>query len=929
MGVDRRDCRLEELGIIRSSVARDRILMITGAAGMGKTWLCERAASMLEAEGALVLSGCCPRPWGVPMSYAPFVTAWRDAQGFAEYLEGAARMRDDPPEVALAWLCDRVLAQVAGWAEQRPVVLFVEDAHWIDPASMMLLHALVTSRATYRLLVVVTARAGEAPAALHELASRPGGRRIELGPLTDDDIRRIVGPSGLDDAAVESVVRRAGGHPLHASELARHRGDGLSDGLRVLLGQRVRELGDIGVQLLAAAAVGGAHEHVLPDVLDLGREDFDELVRLAVRLGLVALEPLRPKYPLLGEAAADLLSAGPKQLLHKRFALALEDPLAAAWHWERAGDARRALDCWVSGARQAAKRHAHAEAADAYARALALRDGAPEALGSAAPDRVRLVMAAAEAARWAGRPNEAAALLRDGLLRVPAENVAARCEILCMLWDCRYLTGNRAAAIETLAEATALAAGLPDSPLTARLATAEAGGLMTQGRYAEGAVQARRAVLNASLVPDQATEAHALSILGVCLAFLGQADEAVATLGRARDLAHRLGSVRELVRAAGNLTFVLANIGRRAQAVTVGREALSRLDGLGLAGSLGGPLSFNVAVSLLALGRWDELEAMARRVGDCLPQGKAARLLLCRAEIEALRGRTDAAHALLEESGGVIEGPDELFDAERAIPEAVAARVTGRYRAAVGICRTALTRASRAVAPIERWRLCAEGMGALADLQTAGGRVSRFADPEAVRQELMGLVEIPVEMPQGPEESALALVCRAEFARAMGVQDGGSIWREAALVWEAMEMVYHAGYARMREAEARVAVRDVASAADPLRRALVAAESIGAQPLRAAVERVAKQGRLPLPAAPSAAGEPAPEPARLSVLTGREREVLDLVGLGRTNREIAAALFLSERTVGVHVSRILAKLGAANRAEAGSIARASAPTKHT
>jgi DNA-binding NarL/FixJ family response regulator len=69
----------------------------------------------------------------------------------------------------------------------------------------------------------------------------------------------------------------------------------------------------------------------------------------------------------------------------------------------------------------------------------------------------------------------------------------------------------------------------------------------------------------------------------------------------------------------------------------------------------------------------------------------------------------------------------------------------------------------------------------------------------------------------------------------------------------------------------------------------------------------------------------APEPVRLSVLTGREREVLELVGLGRTNREIAGALFLSERTVGVHVSRILAKLGAGNRAEAASIARASEP----
>lgn len=891
-------------------------MVISGAAGMGKTWLVEKAASLLEADGVLVLSGCCPRPWGVSMSYAPFVSAWQVEGGFAGYLHNAVH---DTPEVAHAWLCDRVLAGVAAWAELRPVVLFVDDAHWIDPASMALLHALVTSRATQRLLVVATARAGEAPAALHELASRPGGRYIELGPLPDGDIRRIVSAelSSSDGDAVEEIVRRAGGHPLYAGELARHGTGGLPDGLRVLLGHRVRELGDAGAPLLTAATVCGAFEHVLPDVLDLSRDDFDALVRLAARLGLLSLQPMRPRHPLLGEVACDLLPAGTKQLLHKRFALALEDPLAAAWHWERAGDPRRALECWVRGAQEAGKRHAHAEAADAYARALALRDGAPEGLGRAVPDRARLVMAAAEAARWAGRPDDAVTLLRDGLFRVPAEDVAARCEILCMLWDCRYLSGNRAAAYETLAEASALAAGLPDSPLTARLAAAEAGGLMTQGRYAEGAAQAQRAVSNASLVPDEATKAHALSILGVCLAFTGHTDEAVTTLGHARDLAHRLGSVRELVRAAGNLTFVLANIGRPAQAVTVGRETLSRLDGLGLAGSLGGPLSFNVAVCLLGLGRWDELEALARKAGDRLPRAKAARLLLCRAEIEALRGRTDAAHALLREAGGVIEGPDELFDAERAIPEAVAARVTGRYRAAVGLCRTALARASRAVGPIERWRLCAEGLGALADLQTAGGRVSRFADPGAVREELMGFVDPP----DGPEEAALAQVCRAEFARVLTVQDGGSAWGEAAQAWDAMEMVYHAGYARMREAQAWVAARESASAAEPLRQALVAAESVGAAPLRAAVERVAKQGRLPLPG-------PASAPVMLSLLTGREREVLELVGVGRTNREIATALFLSERTVGVHVSRILAKLGAGNRAEAASIARVSA-IKHT
>jgi DNA-binding NarL/FixJ family response regulator len=79
--------------------------------------------------------------------------------------------------------------------------------------------------------------------------------------------------------------------------------------------------------------------------------------------------------------------------------------------------------------------------------------------------------------------------------------------------------------------------------------------------------------------------------------------------------------------------------------------------------------------------------------------------------------------------------------------------------------------------------------------------------------------------------------------------------------------------------------------------------------------------RLEVPASPAPVPEPeAPSPARSLGLTPREEEVLALVAAGRTNRQIAEVLFITEKTASLHVSHILAKLGVAGRAEAAAVA---------
>jgi DNA-binding NarL/FixJ family response regulator len=98
--------------------------------------------------------------------------------------------------------------------------------------------------------------------------------------------------------------------------------------------------------------------------------------------------------------------------------------------------------------------------------------------------------------------------------------------------------------------------------------------------------------------------------------------------------------------------------------------------------------------------------------------------------------------------------------------------------------------------------------------------------------------------------------------------------------------------------------------------------ALEAKPLRQEIERLAQRGRLRLtdPATATAQPQTAPSPADALGLTQREAEVLALVAEGRTNRQIGQELFITPKTAGVHVSRILAKLGVAGRGEAAAIA---------
>jgi len=112
-----------------------------------------------------------------------------------------------------------------------------------------------------------------------------------------------------------------------------------------------------------------------------------------------------------------------------------------------------------------------------------------------------------------------------------------------------------------------------------------------------------------------------------------------------------------------------------------------------------------------------------------------------------------------------------------------------------------------------------------------------------------------------------------------------------------------------------------AQAAEPLRAAYEVAVRLNAAPLRRELESLAQRGRIRLePPADPAAAEPEPPSVAASLgLTRRKAEVLALVAAGRTNRQIGQELFITPKTAGVHVSRILAKLRVAGRGEAATM----------
>jgi DNA-binding CsgD family transcriptional regulator len=231
-------------------------------------------------------------------------------------------------------------------------------------------------------------------------------------------------------------------------------------------------------------------------------------------------------------------------------------------------------------------------------------------------------------------------------------------------------------------------------------------------------------------------------------------------------------------------------------------------------------------------------------------------------------------------------------------------------------------------------RLCRIGLAIeAAAAEQARGRRSG-GEYQTVRERAAGLLDRIRSASSAPDVvltpalAASMLTAEAEWSRVDGQSDPER-WASSAGAWEALSHPWPSAYARWRQAEALLAARAPRAAArSALAQAWTLASTHGAALLIAQIQALARRARIEL-AAPgpppdqAAAGQDG-RPGRRATdelgLTQREREVLALIAEGRTDRQIAEALFISPRTVAMHVSSILTKLGVTNRGGAAAVA---------
>ena len=638
--------------------------------------------------------------------------------------------------------------------------------------------------------------------------------------------------------------------------------------------------------LVAAASSDRALVPVIAACRDLGIED--SALERCEAAGLLETEneELRLAHPLLRGVVYGGAAPGDRRRAHR--ALADHAPAdSRAWHLAAAAigpDEAVAIELERT-AQRAGARGAHTSAADALERAALLSPG--QALASG-----RLFGAGLAAAMGGAYERGATLLERARETNDPAMRVRA-VHLLGMV----TLNGGIRNGLENhrmLTEEAERIAG-PD-PAMAAVLHADAGVTATVVGLCDLVLASSEAAV--AILPDDAsatTRCRAHSIHGMGLALKGRTAEAALELDRAGDL---LAEVEPVSAAAQSISFAL--MGR----LCTGGEARLREETQGLAAvaresrSLGILPWFQLqsADAGYRLGDWDEAEREARdAVENAEVSGQLGPLaiaLIVRARIHAARGREqparDDARRGVEIADPVGFGSPRLWSS-----------------ACIGFLELSLGRAQEAVAELEQAAVLARMSGLedpamipwAPDLVEAQVRSGRDAEAAEQAAELTGLADRTAN----PLSLALAARCRGlvapgefehEFELALELHD------EAGLPFERARTLLAFG-ARLHRARRRVAARD------RLREALEAFDALGAPPW-------SEQARDELRAAGAAARRRFADPDEL---TAQEVRVARAVARGQTNREVAAELFLSPKTIDFHLGRVYRKLDIHSRAE--------------
>lgn len=948
------------------------LVLVGGDAGIGKTRLVTELATVANTRGAVVVRGQCLDMRATILPFAPFVDILRgllatehvggvagpESAGITELARlvpaiassaaSDARLASGDDQLRLFHL---VLERFERAAQDRLLLLVIEDLHWADASSLDLLRFVAGGVSTERLLILATFRTDQPhgrsslPATLGELVRLPHVARFDLPPFTErevaDQLTGIHGRRPADDA-VKRTFARSDGNPFFVEELA---GQGADDpmpaSLRDALATRWADLApETRAVVTAAAAIGHEVEHaLLARISSLTEGQLQHALREAtdhhvlVRAGPLTTVGFLFRHALIHEFAYGELLPTERAALHAAIGTALEGSGGSsgqiARHALLAHDLPLALARSVDAAHEAAEGLAFAEGLAHAELALELWSEVSDAEPFARPDPASLAMLGARCAVALGLWSRAADLGQKALAQLDSVRRDERIALLLDVAHWHSLADDETARAAALKEAAALSSPHPQTALRARVLADLAHLAAHNGRVGEARRLAEEAIEVSRAVGARREEARALVRLAEILAGDLQPGAASPLLLDAELIAAENPVLYEDI--AGHVIFREADFalvaGAFEEAVEIADAGAARAGAAGRLGERGGFLRSIKIAGLASLGRWDEAEVLYDEAGRD-PSVVTARSavqnfveVLIRqgrvAEAASAVSKTDFGYVTSHDGSWILQTRIRLANAEGRWDDARAAadeatrlfedEAEGNVLFLLEDCvsgeadRAALARGRRRTA--EAAEACRVGLERLHQLQ----RIARAA---IARRAAGQLVE------------AILAQAEAEGSRLERKPDA-ALWGEAARRREALGQRWETGYARFRQAEAILTMRGRKPEALPLlREAHRIASELRALPLVDQIESLARRGRVRLEAAaPERSTRRATTADGVAVaLTTREWEVLSLVAAGHTNREIGEELFISEKTASVHITNAMDKLGALSRYDAAASA---------
>ena len=802
-----------------------------------------------------------------------------------------------PPPLAVSL---GTLATIRALAERSPVIVAVDDLLWLDGPTARVLAYAMRRLGGARVGVVVTVRADTVDPPLPSVAADfPGPvERLHVGPLDmnaiDALVRREIGLS-LRRPALAWVHAESGGNPFVALEVARAmQRAGVQPGLEGLaipiatsdlVRQRLDALPASTRRPLAALAALGRPPVELLEAAVPGAGDALEAARLG---GVVELDANRIRFahPLLAAGAYAFLDEPERRALHARLAETVIEPEQRARHLALSTDiASEAVAAELDRAAVHARSRGGSDAAAELALQGARRTPADNSAGVQ-----RRIVAAGGYFIQAGDPTRARAVLEEYVGAVPPGPL--RADALRVLADARS-SDDWQAKIRLLEEALGEAG--EDHRLRGEILQALSQTKWHTARDARGETAlAMAAVAEAELQDDPVARCSAY-LAAVFARLSGGQGLAVELLERAEALAPLVEHQRVFLWPAFCRALTDAQCDRLDTAIATLRDLRGRAVAVGDWDSM--PLiASNLAEATFRRGAWTEAHGLAleaergsRQNGQAEGLSIALNVL---ATIEIGLGQDDAGRRAAEEGMALAR------DVGGRASELYNRAALGFLALSVGDVQAAAAELGRAVEPwLEEGYVDPGVLVALPDWAEALVALDRVV--EAAR--LLGPYEDAARRLDRPSALAASLRVRGLIAAASGEEEAAEIAFESALGHhDRIREPFQRGRTLLAQGEAFRRFRRRGRARDALGAAVTIFDELGARRWheRAAAE-LARTGHRETG----------------SSFTATELQVAQLVAAGRTNREVAEALFMSVHTVEAHLTRIYRSLGVRSRTE--------------